>query len=320
MHELKQRGDLEQVEAFVAVAELGGFAAAASRIGRDASAISRRVSMLEQRLGIRLLARTTRKVALTDAGSIFYRRAQSALDELAAASEEAIAGAGIVRGTLRIAVPNTFGRLWVSPLLPKFCRQFPQVRLDVRFEDRYVDLIAEGFDVAIRVGVMQSSTLVARRIAGRSSLLYASPGYLKRRGTPRSPDELAKHDCIGFTGHAFWPDWPLRKGSMRKTIKPQGPLVTDNAEASLSAAIAGLGVVLTSDWLAGASVREGLLTEILPGWSAGGQGGVYVVMPPGKLVPAKTRAFVDFISDQFGSVGDWSGAFGNPRRSTRSKR
>lgn len=320
MHELKQRGGLEQVEAFVAVAELGGFAAAAARIGRDASAISRRVSLLEERLGVRLLARTTRNVALTDAGRVFYRRAQAALEELASASQEVIAGAGIVRGTLRIAVPNAFGRVWVSPLLPKFCAQYPQLRLDVRFDDRYADLISEGFDVAIRVGVMRNSTLVSRRIAARKSLLYASPDYLKRRGIPRSPDDLAHHDCIGFTGHSFWPDWPLQKGSKRKTIKPQGPLVTDNSEANLSAAIAGLGIVLTADWLAGSSVRAGVLTEVLPGWSAGGEGGVYVVMPPGKLVPAKSRAFVDFISAQMRAIGDWCGDGAPPDRPKRHKR
>ncbi|MGL4397378.1 MAG: LysR substrate-binding domain-containing protein, partial [Hyphomicrobium sp.] len=258
-------------------------------------------------LGIRLLARTTRKVALTDAGSLFYRRAQAALDELAMASEEAIAGAGNIRGKLRVAVPNTFGRLWVSPLFPRFCRKFPQVQLDVRFDDRYADLITEGFDVAIRVGALQNSSLISRRIAGRRSLLCAAPAYLARRGTPLSIDELAKHDCIGFTGHAFWPDWPLQKGARRKTIKPQGPLVTDNAEANLSAAIAGLGVVLTADWLAGSALRAGKLVEVLPGWSAGGEGGVYVVMPPGKLIPAKTRAFVDFVSDTFRSADDWSG-------------
>lgn len=308
MQEFKQRGGLEQIEAFLAVAELGGFAAAASRIGRDASAISRRVSMLEERLGIRLLSRTTRKVALTDAGSVFYRRAQMALEELATASEEAIAGAGVVSGRLRVAVPNTFGRLWVSPLLPQFCRLHPQVRLDVRFDDRYVDIIGEGYDAAIRVGVMRSSTLVSRRIAGRRSLLYAAPDYLKEFGAPRTPDDLAQHACIGFTGHSFWPDWPLQKGAARKTIKPTGPLITDNSEANLSAAIAGLGIVLTSDWLASSALRAGQLSEVLPGWSAGGEGGVYVVMPPGKLVPAKTRAFVDFVTDEFRSVGDWSGS------------
>ncbi len=314
MHELNQRSSLEQVEAFLAVAELGGFAAAASRIGRDASAISRRVSMLEERLGVRLLSRTTRKVALTEAGTVFYRRAQFALEELASAGQEAIAGAGVVSGKLRITVPNTFGMLWISPLLPKFCSQFPQVRLDVRFDDRNVDIIGERYDVAIRLGVMRSSTLVSRRIAGLRSLLYAAPKYLKRRGTPRTPADLAKHDCIGFTGHSFWPDWPLQKGTTRKTIKPLGPLVTDNLEANLSAAVAGLGIILTSDWVAGTSRKTGHLEEVLPGWSAGTEGGVYVVMPPGKLVPAKTRAFVDFVTNEFRSVRDWSGASQSMRR------
>lgn len=298
MQQLTHCGGLEQVEAFIAVVESGSFAAAASRIGRDASAISRRVSTLEERLGIRLLLRTTRSVAMTDAGNLFYRRAQAALEELANASEEAIAGAGTASGMLRVAVPNTFGRLWISPLLPKFCRQFPQVRLDVRFDDRYVDIVGGGFDAAIRVGVMRSSTLISRKIAGHRSLLFASPRYLKRRGSPRTPDDLVKHDCIGFTGHAFWPDWPLQKGDKRKTIKPQGPLVTDNSEANLAAAVAGLGIVLTPDWLANASVKAGQLVEVLSGWSAGAEGGIYIMTPHRKLVPAKAKAFSEFISNE----------------------
>lgn len=306
MHELKQRGGLEQVEAFVAVAELGSFAAAAARIGRDPSALSRRVSMLEQRLGVRLLARTTRNVAVTDAGRIFLKRAQVALEELASASAEVMAGAGIVGGTLKVAVPNTFGRIWIAPLLPKFCQRFPDIRLDVRFDDRFADIVSEGFDLAIRVGALRSSSLISRRIAGRRSILCASPDYLKRRGRPRSPEDLARHDCIGFTGHAFWPDWPLQKGSQRKTIKPKGPLVTDNAEANLQAAITGLGVVLSADWLAGAALKSGKLVEILPGWTAGGAGAIYVVMPPGKLIPAKTRAFADFVADGLKAGAAWS--------------
>lgn len=308
MQEFKDRGGLEQVEAFVAVAELGGFAAAASRIGRDASAISRRVNMLESHLGVRLLARTTRNVALTEAGRTYLRRVQAVLDELASANSEASEGAGIIRGALRVALPNTFGRVWIAPLLPKFIEAFPEVHLEIRFDDRYVDLVSEGFDIAIRVGVLQSSSLISRRIARRRTILCASPAYLKRNGTPRAPEDLVNHDCIGFSGHSFWPDWPLQKGLQRKTVKPKGALVSDNAEANLLAAISGVGIVLSADWLAGSALKSGKLVEVLPGWTVGGEGGVYVVMPPGKLIPAKTRAFSDFIAAELRAGADWSNA------------
>lgn len=310
MQEFRRHGGLEQAEAFVAVAELGSFSAAALRLGRDTSAISRRVGMLESRLGVRLLARTTRHVALTEAGTTYLRRVQAVLDELASAEREASDGAGTVRGALRVTLPNTFGRLWIAPLLPKFIEVFPEVHLDVRFDDRFVDLVADGFDVAIRVGVLPSSTLISRRIAGRRTLLCASPSYLKRWGTPHTPQDLVEHNCIGFSGHAFWPDWPLQKGSQRKTIKPGGSLISDNAEANLIAAIAGVGVVLSADWLAGSALKSGKLVEVLPGWTIPGESGVYVVMPPGKLIPAKTRAFADFITTELRAGAGWSTAKG----------
>lgn len=306
MQELKLRGGLKEVEAFVAVAELGGFAAASARIGRDASVVSRRVNLLEQKLGVRLLARTTRHVALTEAGTVYLRRVQGVLEEFASANAEAADQAGVVRGLLRVSVPDTFGRRWISHLLARFIQQHPQVHLDVRFGDRLVDVVSEGFDLAVRVGVLRDSSLLSRRIAGHRSLLCASPGYLKRHGRPKSPDDLKRHACLGFTGHSFWPDWPLRNGPGRKTIRPRGPLVTDNAEAALTAAIEGVGIVLTADWLACAALRSRHLVEVLPGWTVRADGGVYAIMPPGKLVPAKTRAFVDFVATELRSGADWS--------------
>lgn len=296
MQELLERGGLELLAAFVTVAEHGSFAAAAKKLGRDASVISRRVTELERQLGVRLLSRTTRRVVLTEVGSHYYRRVQNLLDELDSASREASDIAASPRGLLRISVPVTFGRQWIAPLLPSFLARHPQVQIDARFSDRVVDVVAEGFDVAIRVGVLRDSSLMAHKIASYRYLLVAAPSYLAKHGTPRAPDDLRDHACLGFSGHAAWPDWLLKKDGKRKTIRPTGPLIADNSEVILMAAIEGVGITFAADWLVGPALRTGKLVEILKGWGAREEGGIYAVMPPGRLIPAKSRLFVDEIA------------------------
>ncbi|MBC7801423.1 MAG: LysR family transcriptional regulator [Gemmatimonadaceae bacterium] len=297
---------LEEIGAFAAVAESGSFAAAAKRLGRDASVLSRRVAALEIRLGIRLLARTTRRMALTEAGSAYLRRVQALLAELAAADAEAADRAAAPRGMLRLALPAAFGRMWVAPLLPGFLAAHPAIRVEVQHSDRYVDLVANGIDAAIRVGTLPDSGLVARRLAPFRRLLCASPAYLSARGTPNTPEGLARHACLGFTGHRIGPDWPLRRGSERVTVRTSGPLMSDDGEALAAAAVGGAGIMLAADWLIGRELADGRLVEVLPGWSEGDSGGVHAVLPPGRLVPAKTRVFVDWVAAAFAPVAPWS--------------
>lgn len=304
MQELLERGGLEVLAAFVAVADTGSFTEAAKRLERDASLISRRVSQLEQKLGVRLLSRTTRRVALTEVGARYHQRIQGILDELANASREASDVAASPQGLLRVSLPVTFGRQWITPLLPRFLARHPNIRIDARFSDHFSDLVAEGVDVAVRVGRMRDSSLTARQIASFRNLLVAAPDYLKENGTPKRPSDLKNHACIGFSGHSAWPDWPLSKGSKEVTIRPQCQFVADNSEAVLSAAIEGAGITFTPDWLAGPAIREGKLVEVLPGWGSKVVGGVYAVLPPGRLVPAKTRLFVDEIATAIKS--DWA--------------
>ena len=298
LQEFSEAGGLEALSAFVTVAESGSFAAAAKALGRDASVLSRRVSGLERRLGVRLLSRTTRRVALTEAGAIYFRRVQDLLDELGDANREASDFAATPRGLVRVSLPVTFGRLWIAPLLPAFLAQHPQIRLDLRLSDRFVDVVADGFDVAIRgsAGAPRDRSLVPRRIAGYRTLLVAAPAYLSAHGTPETPDDLARHACLGFSGYSAWPDWPLTKEGRRHTVRPACALVADHSEVPLAAAIAGAGITFTADWLAGPALREGRLVEVLPGWSGPETGGVYAVLPPGRLVPAKTRLFVEAIA------------------------
>jgi DNA-binding transcriptional LysR family regulator len=298
--------NLEDIEAFVAVAEHGSFAAAAKKLQRDPSVLSRRVSQLEVRLGVQLLVRTTRRVSLTDAGASYLKRAQVVLEELAVADLEASDKAATLKGRIRATFPNTFGRIWIAPLLPSFLAKHSQISIEASFTDRFVDLVAEGFDVAVRVGVMRDSTLLLRKLAEHRTLLCAAPRYLAQRGTPRSPDDLARHSCLGFSGYSSWPDWPLQKGSARKLVRPMGPLVTDNAETALIAAIDAVGIVLTADWLAGPALSAGKLVQVLPGWRVRGDGGVYAVLPPGKLIPARSKALVDYLVEALRTTPEWA--------------
>jgi DNA-binding transcriptional LysR family regulator len=174
-----------------------------------------------------------------------------------------------------VSLPVTFGRQWIAPLLPSFLAQHPQIRIDVRFTDRMVDVVAEGFDVAIRVGVLlRDSSLTSRKLASYKNLLVASPDYLAAHGKPRTPTDLMNHACLGFTGYAAWPDWPLTKAGKRKTVRPAGPLVADNSEVLLMAATRGAGIMLAPDWLAGPAMRKGKLIEVLAGWTGKGDGGL----------------------------------------------
>lgn len=301
MHELLSRVSFEELAAFVAVVEANGFSTAAKSVGRDPTILSRRVSQLENRLGVRLLSRTTRRVVLTEVGSIYYGRIRALLDELDSASLEASNLASSPQGLLRVSLPFTFGRQWVTPLLSGFIAKHPKIKVDVRFSDRLVDLVAEGFDVAIRVGSLRSSSLTARKIASFRYILAASPEFIAKHGQPTKPEELNGFACLGFTSLSTWPEWRLRKGNQRKTVHPEGPLVTDNSEAMLQAALDDTGIILSADWLAGPAIRAGQLVEILPGWEGAGGGGIYAVMPPGRLVPAKTRLFVDEITESIQS-------------------
>lgn len=296
LQEMVGKVSLEELSTFVAVVEALSFTEAAKVMGRDATIISRRIGHLEDRLGVRLLSRTTRRVSPTEAGTLYYQRIRALLDELDSATQEASNFAASPQGLLRVSLPVTFGRRWVAPLLPGFMKAYPKIRVDARFADRYVDVVAEGFDVAIRVGVMRDSSLVARLIAPFRNLLYASPAYLEKHGEPENPECLVSHACLGFSNHSSWPDWILKQGGQRRTIRPVGQFVADNSESLLLAAIEGAGIILTPDWLASSAVRDGLLMPVLPAWQGSEEGGIYAVMPPGRLVPTKSRVFVDEIT------------------------
>lgn len=288
--------EFDQVTAFLATVDHEGFTTAGQVIGRDGSILSRRVTALEKRLGVRLLERTTRRLALTEAGELFHRRMSLIMQTMSEIERDTADAAATVHGTLRVALPSTFGRMWIAPLMPEFLKAFPGIRVETAYEDRYVDLIAESFDVAVRIGSLADSRLIARKIASDRRVLCASQDYLAAHGVPRSPSDLAHHACLSFGRLASHPTWHLRSGQKSVTVRVSGPLTTDDAYSLVQAAVAGTGIVMVSDWLAGPELSDGRLIAVLPNWSIDAADAVHIVHASARLVPAKTRAFVDWLA------------------------
>lgn len=291
--------EAEQTGAFLAVVETGSFTAAGRKLGRDGSVISRRVAALEARLGIRLLERSTRRVSPTEAGMRFRDRVREAMEILHAAEDEARSLAAAPAGLLRITLPLGFGRMWIAPRLPAFMARYPKLRVEAIYTDRYVDLIAEGFDAGVRIGKLEDSRLIARPVASMNRLLCASPGYLEHRPILRNADDLQRHDCIGFIPMSTHPVWHLARNGKRHAVRINGRLVTDDIEAAIQAALAGTGIILATDWLVGRELRDGRLVQVLSDWTVGGEENVSVVRASVRHEPAKTRAFIEWIIELF---------------------
>ena len=291
--------EMDELAAFLAVIETQNFTAAGRLIERDASVVSRRVSALEARLGTRLVERSTRRVTPTEAGLRFGDRVRLALSGIQEAEAEITETSGFATGTLKIAVPAAFGRLWIAPIIPLFLREHPGVSVVLEHADRYVDLGAEGFDVAVRLGALDDSRLIARKLAHHRRLICASPNYLAARGVPRTPGDLKSHSCLRFSRLASHPEWRFKRGDQITSVEVSGPLTADDAQSLVEASIRGAGIVMCSDWLTSKERTDGRLRVVLQDWTIEGEGAIYVVRPPGRFTPSKTRAFVDWISAEF---------------------
>jgi DNA-binding transcriptional LysR family regulator len=302
----KSGGQLDQIEAFAAIAEHGGFAAAGRILAKDPSVLSRRIDALERRLGVRLLARTTRKVALTEVGAAYLQKVRIILAELKAADVEAADGAARPRGLLRVTMPRTFARLWVVPWLPAFLREHPQIEIELALGNRYVDLVAEGFDLAIRFGGLADSSLLVRHLASFETVLCASPAYLAEAGTPQAIEDLQNHRCLGLTVPGFWPDWRLRRDEERATVHVPRQFRTDDGSSMVRAAVEGGGIMLASEWSCGRHLAQGRLLRVLPDWRMDHDGNAHIVLPPGPLVPAKTRLFIERVVAEFSPSAPWT--------------
>lgn len=286
--------EIEDIQAFVAVADAGGLTAAAGRLGVSKSIVSRRIARLEKSLKARLLNRSTRGAALTEAGATFREHATRIAAE-ADAARDAISPDGKVRGRLRIAMPLSFGPTHFSPVLADLACCHPDLEIQASYSDRFVDLVAEGFDAAIRLGMLGDSNLVARRIARFGGRLVASPAYLKKRGTPRTPDELLSHAAINRIND----EWPLMHDGKTITVRPHARFTADNGAALVPAVLAGLGIALLPDFLIGDHIASGAMVTLLPEYPMP-EAGIYVVRPPGGNAPCKVRVLIDIMLERFG--------------------
>ena len=291
--------DLEDVKAFLAVAEAGSFSGAALAMATSKSVASRRVARLEDDLGTRLFTRSSKGITPTEAGEALRTRADSAFGELAEALHDAAQSSGELTGLLRINAPLALGTAHLAGFLVDFMRDHPKLKLDVSFTNRRVDILAEGFDLAVRIGGLPDSTLVARRIAPMRIGVVASPDYLEKFGTPTRPRDLAGHDCIvyGVPGGDLW---RFRGNNRLASIRVTGRIRSDNAQTMLTAAIAGIGIAAMPTFILAEAIERGALVPLLTRFPMIEQG-LFAVRPPGPP-PAKTRAFIDMLVARRGDL------------------
>ncbi|WP_313613564.1 LysR family transcriptional regulator [Agrobacterium sp.] len=285
--------DIEDLQTFVAVADAGGISAAARRLGVSKSIVSRRLFRIEAELGIQLLARTTRGAALTEAGITFRDHAARASAEIDTARETILPN-GELHGRLRVAMPLTFGATHFAPVLAEMARLHPKVHIHTSYSDRFVDLIAEGFDCAIRSAYLQDSNLIAKRVGPIHGKLVASPDYIKLHGSPETPDEIITHQALMQGTEA----WQFMDGDNIVTVQPQGRFKADSAAPLAAAAAAGLGIAWLPDCITHPYVTSGALVPIMTRYPVP-PGGVYVVRPPSQHPTRKVRVLTEMLTEYF---------------------
>ncbi|HVE49720.1 MAG TPA: LysR family transcriptional regulator [Casimicrobiaceae bacterium] len=308
---------LAAIATFIKVVEQGSFARAAERLGVSTSAVSRNVSDLEAHLGVRLLNRTTRRLSLTESGQAFLERAVQLIADLEEAEANVSAGALSPRGTLRVTCATTFGERYIAPAIAKFASRHPDLRFDVELSDRIVDLVDEGFDLAIRIGAPGSSALIARRIGATELVCCASRAYLARHGTPKVPEDLASHRCLHYT-YAARDVWRFRDpGGSERAVRINGPVLANNGRFLASLARSGAGIVLEPDMIVGDEIAAGALVRLLAGFAPPPLP-IYAVYASRRHLSAKVRSFVDFLAGHFERHSPWSiAARARPKRRTR---
>ena len=310
--------NLNALAVFASVAETRSFSAGGLRLGISASGASRAVSRLESDLGVRLLARTTRSVKLTEEGAAYLERCRRILDEIAEAENAITSDRARPHGRLRLHVPVGFGKKIVVPALSAFRERYPEITLDVELNDRAPDLAQEGIDVGVRVGQLGDTHVVARRLCRTRFITVAAPSYLKRRGTPKMPEDLARHDCLAYAipGTGRYRPWEFAKGGRNFSIAVSGTLNINNGEALVDAAIAGAGIATVASFIAADDIREGRLKLILADYMAEGPT-IYVTYLNPKQASARVRAMVDFLAETLPADPPWERGLTPPRKSKR---
>jgi len=294
---------------FLRVLDLGSISAAARSMDLSVAVASQRLQRLERQLGVRLLHRTTRRLHATAEGAALAERGRALVEDLEALTGELRQAGANVSGTLRMTASASFGRQYLSPVLPEFLARYPKVRISVDLSDVMKDLVSEGFDLAIRIGALEDSTFVARKIAPNRRVLCASPAYLAKHGAPATPADLAAHECLLLAGSQGRQDvWRMTDHNGRETaVRVNGRFESNYGEVLRDACVAGLGIALHSTWHVSLDLREGRLRRVLPHYRLA-ESGIYALMPQRRLVPMRVRAFADFLVEKFGETPPWDDA------------
>lgn len=286
---------LAGMKVFVAVVEAGSFAAAADRLDMSRAMASKHVLNLEDHLGTRLLNRTTRRLSVTESGAMFYERSVQIIADVTEAEQVAGHLTAAPRGVLKITMPLAYGQHRLGPVIADYVSAYPQVRLDISLSDRKADLVEEGFDLAIRIGALQESGLIARKLGSERSIVCASPTYLKRHGTPKTPEDLAHHACLGYSLTNGGEEWRLNGPGQPAVVRSAGPIKADNGDMLRLAALSGAGLIFQPLFIVADDLRAKRLVQVLPDYVSD-ELGIYAVYPSRKHLSAKVRTFVDFLA------------------------
>jgi DNA-binding transcriptional LysR family regulator len=303
---LKVMDRIEDIRLFLRVLDLGSISAAARTLDLSAAVASQRLKRLEEALGVRLLQRSTRQLKVTPEGAALAERGRPLIEDLEALTSDLRQSAEDVSGTLRVTLPAAFGRQYISPLMPEFLARHPRLRLSIDLSDAMLDLVAEGFDLGLRIGTLEDSSLIAKRLTDNRRVLCASPDYLERRGAPETPGDLEQHDCLLMVGAKGPRDrWTLLSpDGSETTIRVRGPFESNMGEVVRDAVLAGLGISLHSTWHVCDDLKAGRLKVVLPDYRIP-DSGIYAVMPQRRLMLPRVRAFIDFVVEKFGDVPPW---------------
>ena len=291
-------GNLVETEAFVTVVRAGSFTAAGDKLGISSSYVSKLVTRLESRLGVRLLHRTTRKLALTEAGQTFYSECDEAFGRIEEATKHIEANSDSPRGELRVSIPTNLGLVWLSRALSNFVHRHANLTMDLVYLDRHVDLLDEGFDLAIRIGELPDSSLIARRLLQIRRVLVASPSYLSEHGSPESPEELKNHDCLVYSYSRVPHAWTMINDQTKEEteVLVKGRLVANSGFALAEAATCGVGITFLPESHIANHLSDGRLVRVLPEWS--NQVPMHAVFPSGRYIPSKVRILVEYLAEK----------------------
>ena len=303
---------LTDIAVFVQVVESGSFTAAAKRLSLSKSVVSKYVTRLENRVGARLLNRTTRRLSVTEAGQTFYERSRRGLLEIEEAEAEVSRLQGEPRGTLRVNTPMSFGVLHIAPAIPEFLRRYSELSIDMHLDDRRVDVIEEGFDVSVRISDLPDSSLIARRVGPCRHAIVASPEYLKRHGTPRTPKELRDHNVITYQYQQSALEWHFQAaGETPISVPVSGSIQMTNSLALREAVLNGAGITRTPTFIVGRDLQDGTLQAVLTNYETL-EVSIYVVFPQRHLLAPKVRAFVDFMTERISDEPYWDSSTKSP--------